>query len=221
MLNTESLSWTKVYTSSSSISTVQLSSDGETIFLGSLGSPWHIEAVSTADWTQTASVSVEYPVSRLELSPNDSLIAAGNSGRTYINLFRTADLSPVDTLFMPMRTGTMCFMSDSRSLVVLDAASLRPYMVKVNLSTGEEEFRSRPYNSYLKSCRIPGTDVLILPRGQDERVSVLNMENMVFAPSLELSSRVGAVCVSNDGYYIVAISKTTIPGRATVFTKGD
>jgi len=221
MLNTESLGWIKVYTNSSSISTVQLSSDGETLFLGSLGSPWHIEAVSTADWTQAASISVEYPVSRLELSPDNSLIAAGNSGRTCINLFDAADLSPMDTLFMPMRTGTMAFTSDSRSLVVLDAASQRPYMVKVNLATGEEEFRSRPYNSYLKNCRIPGTDVLILPRNQDERVSVLNMENMIFAPSLELDSRAGAACISSDGDYIVTVSRTTIPGRATVFVKGD
>jgi len=221
MLNTESLGWIKVYTNSSSISTVQLSPDGETLFLGSLGSPWHIEAVSTADWTQTASVSTEYPVSRLELSPDNGLIAAGNSGRTYINLFDAADLLPVDTLFMPMRTGTMAFTSDSRSLVVLDAASQRPYMVRINLATGEEEFRSRPYNSYLVNCRIPGTDVLILPRNQDERVSILNMENMIFAPSLESDSRAGAVCVSGDGDYIVAVSRTTIPGRATVFIKGD
>jgi len=220
-LNTESLKWSRVYTNSSSISTVQLSSDGETLFLGSLGSPWHIEAVSTADWTRAASVSVEYPVSRLELSPDNSLIAAGNSGGTSIDLFDAADLSPVDTLFMPMRIGTMSFTSDSRSLVVLDAASFRPYMVKVNLATGEEEFRSRPYNSYLKNCRVTGSDVLILPRNQDERVSVLNMENMIFAPSLELSSRAGAACVSSNGDYIVAVSRTTIPGRATVFIKGD
>ncbi len=221
MLNTESLKWTRVYDNSSSISTVQLSSDGETLFLGSLGSPWHIEAVSTSDWTQAASVSLEYPVSRLELSPDNSLIAAGNSGGKSIDLFDAADLSSVDTLFMPMRIGTMSFTSNSRSLVVLDAASRRPYMVKVNLVTGEEEYRSRPYNSYLINCRIPGTDVLVLPRNQDKRVSVLNMDNMVFAPSLELNSRIGATCVSSDGDYIVAVSRTTIPGRATVFVKGD
>ncbi len=220
-LNTETLIWKKVYTNSSSIKTMQLSSDGCTMYLGSQGSPWHIEAVSTSNWVQISSVSTDWPVLRLELAPDNSLIAAGNSGRSEIYLFNAEDLSPADTLFMPMRTGTMAFTLDSRSLVVLDAASNRPYMVKINLDTGEEEFRSRPYNSYLINQRIPGTNTLILPRNQDERVSMLNMGNMIFAPSIPLSSRTGAVCVSHDGSYIVTISRTSTPGRATVFIKGE
>lgn len=64
---------------------------------------------------------------------------------------------------MPMRTGTMAFSYDSRSLVVLDAASFRPYMIKVDLETGNEVFRSRPYNSYLANSSIPGTNTLIDP----------------------------------------------------------
>ncbi|MCK5786961.1 MAG: WD40 repeat domain-containing protein [Candidatus Sabulitectum sp.] len=220
-INTETLMWNKVYTCSSSIVTMQLSSDGGTMYLGSLGTPWHVEAVSTTSWIQTASVSADWPVLRLELSPDDSLIAVGNSGRTGIYLFDAVDLSPVDTLITPMRTGTMAFTSDSRSLVVLDAASNRPYMIKIDLETGEEEFRSRPYNSYLVSSRIPGANTLILPRDQDEGVSVLNMDNMIFAPSIPLNSRSRAVCVSSDGGYIVTVSRTSTPGRATVFIKGE
>jgi len=220
-IDTEILKWNKVYTSSSSIKTMQLSSDGRTMYLGSLGIPWHIEAVSTLDWSQSASVTTEWPVLRMKLSPDNSLLAAGNSGRTDIYLYNAADLSVVDTLFMPMRTGTMAFSSDSRSLVVLDAASFRPYMIKVDLETGNEVFRSRPYNSYLANSSIPGTNTLILPRNQDYRVSILNTDNMVFAPSLLVDSRIGAVCCSDDGEYIVTVSRTTVPGRATVFVKGE
>ncbi len=220
-INTETLKWNRVYTNSSSISTMQLSLDGSTMYLGSQGSPWHIEAVSTADWSQIAAVSVEWPVTRLNISPDNVFVAAGNSGRSDIYVFNAEDLAPVDTLFMPMRTGTMVFTSDSRSLVVLDAASSRPFMVKICLATGKEEFRSRPYNSYLISRRIPGTNTLILPRNQDERVSVLNMDNMIFAPSIPASSRIGVICVSHDGSYIVTVSRTSTPGCATVFIKGE
>ncbi len=220
-IDTETLKWNKVYTCSSSIKTMQLSSDGGMMYLGSLGTPWHVEAVSTSNWSQSASVTTDWPVFRMKLSPDNSLLAAGNSGRTDIYLYNAVDLSPVDTLFMPMRTGTMAFSSDSRSLVVLDAASHRPFMVKVDLATGNEEFRSRPYNSYLVNSSIPGTNTLILPRNQDERVSILNMDNMIFAPSLLVDSRIGAVCSSDNGDYIVTVSRTTVPGRATVFVKGE
>ena len=220
-INTETLRWQKVYTSSSSIRTMQISSDGGTMYLGSLGTPWHVEAVSTSTWVQIVSVPADWPVLRLELSPDNSLIAAANSGRTDIFLFDAVDLSPVDTLFSPMRTGTMAFTSDSKNLVVLDAASDRPYMIKIDLATGEEVHRSRPYNSYLISSRIPGSNTLILPRNQDERVSILNMDNMIFAPSIPLDSRSGAVCVSGNGGYIVTVSRTSTPGRATVFVKGE
>lgn len=221
LICTETLKWRKVYTNSSSIKTMQLSYDGGTLYLGSLGSPWHIEAVSTSNWVQLSSVSTDWPVLRLELSPDNSLLAAGNSGRYDIHLFNAENLSPVDTLFMPMRTGTIAFSSDSRSLVVLDAASHSPYLVKIDIDTGEEVFSSRPYNSYLVSQRIPGTNTLILPRNQDERISILNMDNMIFAPSIPLQSRIGAVCVSHNGDYIVAISRTSTPGRATVLIKGE
>ena len=221
LVDTETLKWKLVYTCSSSIKTMQLSSDGGIMYLGSLGTPWHIESVSTSNWSRSAIVTTEWPVLRMKLSPDNSLLAAGNSGRTDIYMYNAVDLSPVDTLFMPMRTGTMAFSSDSRSLVVLDAASNRPFMVKVDLATGGEEFRSRPYNSYLVCSQVPGTKTLILPRNQDERVSILNMDNMTFAPSLLVDSRIGAVCCSDNGDYIVTVSRTTVPGRATVFIKGE
>lgn len=220
-INTETLTYQKVYTNSSSISTMCMSPDGSTLYLGSQGIPWHIESVSTSDWSQIASVSIPWSVTRLNVSPDNSLVAVGNSVRTSIYLFNAGDLSPVDTLLLPMRPGTMSFTADSRSLVVLDAASGDPNTVKINAISGEVEYRSRSVNSYLTSARIPGTNTLILPRNQDERVSILNMENMIFAPSIKQDTRIGAVCISQDGNYLVAVSRASTPGRATVFIKGE
>lgn len=220
-VNTETLVCQKVYTNTSSISTMCLSLDGSTLYLGSQGIPWHIESISTSDWSQIASVSIPWSVTRLNISPDNSLVAVGNSVRTSIYFFNAGDLSPVDTLLLPMRPGTMAFTSDSRSLVVLDASSGDPNVLKINAISGEVEYRSRSVNSYLINARIPGTNTLILPRNQDERVSILNMENMIFAPSIELETRIGAVCISQDGNYLVAVSRASTPGRATVFIKGE
>ncbi len=220
-VNTETLRWKKVYTSDSSIKTIQLSSDGETLYLGSSGIPWQLESVSTTTWEQISSVSIDWPVLRLALSPDDKIVAVANSGRNEIYLFDTDDLSPMDTLSLPMRIGTMSFSSDSRSIVALDAASSRPYMVRVSSETGRLEYSSRPLNSYLVSQRIPGTNTLLLPRNQDERVSVLNMDNMIFANSIPQSNRIGAICVSQDRDYIITITARTTPGHAFVFIKGE
>jgi len=220
-VNTETLKWERVFTNTSSVKTMQLSSDGNTLYLGSLGSPWHIEAVSTSNWSSITGVSMEWPVLRLALSPDNSLLAAGNSGLSEILLFDASDLSPIDTLFMPMRVGTMAFTSDSENLVVFDAASDRPLIVRMNVATGEEEYRSTSYCSYLENERIHGSNTLLLPRNQDESISVLNMDNMIFAPSIQQIDRINAVCVSLDGAYIVSVSRTATPGRAYVFSDGD
>lgn len=220
-IDTEELSYKRVYSSSSSIYSMKISSDGSVMFLGSQGAPWHVEAVSTDSFEQLASIDTDWPVHRLEVAPDNSLVAIANTSRTDIVVLDFHSLLPVDTLLMPMRTGTMSFLQNSTQLVVLDASASKPYMIKVDILTGEELFRSRPLNSYLINCRMTGTNTLLLPRNQDERVSVLNMENMVFAPSLPLENRAGSVCVSSDGEYIVAVSKTASPGRATVFHYGD
>ena len=220
-LDTETLKWKNVYTSESSIKTVQLSSDGETLYLGSSGVPWQIEAVSTTSWERISSVSTDWPVLRLVLSPDGRTIAAANSGGNEIYLFNAEDLSPMDTLDLPMRIGTMSFSSDSRSIVALDAASTKPYMIKVNLETDRFEYSSRPIHSYLVSQRIPGSNILLLPRNQDERVSVLNMDNMVFAPSIPQTNIIETICTSHNGDYVVTITGRTTPAQAFVFVKGE
>lgn len=217
MIDTEELSFEKVYISCSSVYTMELSSDGSVLFLGSQGAPWHVESVSTESFQQIAYHDTDWPVYRLEVSPDNSFAAVGNSGRKEILILDFDSLLPVDTLHMPMRTGTMAFLQNSSRLVVLDASGNSPYMIKADAETGEEISRFRPYNSYLVNSRIKGTNTLLLPRSQDERVSVLDMESMIFAPSLPLSHRVSSLCVSSDGNYIVAVSRTASPGRATVF----
>jgi len=200
---------------------MELSPGGELLYLGSQGAPWHVEAVSTDSWEQVAWLSTDWPVYRLEVSPDNSLVAIGNSGRMEITILEAETLVPQDTLLMPMRTGTMAFTGDSRALVVLDASQVNPCLIKVDVSTGEELYRSSPYNSYLTNCRIQGSNTLILPRNSDKRISILNMNNMIFAPSVALDFRPGETCVSWDGEYIVTITRTASPGRATVFHYGE
>ena len=216
-VDTEELSYQNVYSSSSSISTIRVSTDGSALFLGSQGAPWHVESVSTESWEQLASFDTDWPVQRLELAPDNSQVAIANSSMMDIVTLDFSSLVPVDTLHMPMRIGTMAFLQNSTQIAVFDASSGQPYMIKVDTDTGEELFRSRPVNSYLINTRMTGTDVLLLPRSQDSRLSVINMENMVFAPSLFVEHRVSSVCVSSDGAYIVTVSRTATPGRATVF----
>ncbi len=220
-VNTVDLTVEKVYTTTASIYTMKLSGDNEHLYLGSQGAPWHIESVSTASWQLASSLPCDWPVYRLEVSPNDSLVAIANYGRKDIVILEAGSLAPLDTLEMPMRTGTMAFSRDSRALAVLDASSGYPHMVKVDLGTGEPVFSSRPHHSYLHNAGMPGTNTLLLPRNQDYAISVLNIENMIFAPSIPTEHRVSAVCVSHDNGYIVALSKTSMPGRASVFHYGD
>lgn len=216
-VDTQDLTFQRVYSSESSIYTIELSPDGSEMFIGSQGAPWHVESVSTATWEQIAYLGTEWPVYRLEISPDGSLAAIGNSGRQDIVILEASTLTPLDTLNLPMRTGTMAFLQNSTQLTVLDASSSRPFMIKLDLANGNEVFMSRPYNSYLVNTRINGTNTLLLPRNQDERISVLNMENMIFAPSIPVDDRIGSICCSYDGEYIVTVSKTATPGRATVF----
>ena len=220
-IDTELYTYRKVYSCISSVYTMELSPGGDLLYLGSQGAPWHIEAVSTDSWEQVAWLSTDWPVYRLEVSPDNSLVAIGNSGRKEITILEAETLVPGDTLFMPMRTGTMAFTDDSQALVVLDASQVNPCMMKVDIPSGEELYRFSPYNSYLTNCRIQGSNTLILPRNSDERISILNMGNMIFAPSVTLDFRPGETCISRDGEYMVTITRTTSPGRATVFHYGE
>ena len=217
-VETNNLRWNLCYTAASTMQSMKLSSDGSVMYLGSQGMPRHIESVSTDSWELINSFEMEWSVNRLAVSPDGSIVAAANSARSEVFLFNGPDLIPIDTLFLPMRVGTMAFSENSEELIVLDAASLRPYMLKIDISTGEELYSSRPINSYLSCFVIEGTNTLLLPRNQDEGVSVLNMENMIFAPSIPADSKIGSVCASDDGEYIVTISRTTTPGTATVYT---
>lgn len=212
-VNTVEMTYERVYTATASIYTMKLSGDSEFLYLGSQGTPWMVEAVSTTSWQLVSSLPCDWPVYRLEVSPNDSLVAIGNSGREEIVMLEGSSLAPLDTLEMPMRIGTMAFSSDSRALVVLDASSGYPHMIKVDLETGEHLFSSRPYHSYLINAVMHSTNTLLLPRNQDYAISVLNIENMIFAPSIPTEHRVSAICVSHDNEYIVALSKTSAPGR--------
>lgn len=216
-VNTVDFTVERVYTTTASIYTMKLSGDDERLYLGSQGAPWHVESVSTSSWQLASSLPCDWPVYRLEVSPNDSLVAIGNSGREEIVILDGYSLAPLDTLEMPMRTGTMAFSEDSRALAVLDASSGYPHMVKVDIETGEPIFSSRPYHSYLINAVMHGTNTMLLPRNQDYAISVLNIENMIFAPSIPTEHRVSAVCVSHDNEYIVALSKTSAPGKASVF----
>ncbi len=217
-VDTNTLRWFLCYTAASTIQSMKLSSDGSVLYLGSQGTPWHVESVSTDSWELINSFEMEWPVNRLAVSPDGSIIAAANSARKEVFLLNGSDLSPVDTLSLPMRVGTMAFSENSEELIILDAASLRPYMLKIDVSTGEELYSNRPINSYLSCFAIEGTNTLLLPRNQDEGVSVLNMDNMIFAPSIPADSKIGSVCSSDGGEYIVTISRTTTPGTATVYT---
>lgn len=216
-LDTITFRWFLCYTATSTIRSMKLSSDGSVLYLGSLGIPWHIESVSTENWEQIGSFGMDWPVNRLTVSPDGSLVAAASSVRKQVFLFSGSALIPLDTLDLPMRVGTMAFSENSEELIILDAASLRPYILKIDVGTGEELYRSRPINSYLSSFAIEGTNTLLLPRNQDEGVSVLNMENMIFAPSIPAESKIGTVCSSDDGEYIATISRTTTPGTATIY----
>jgi hypothetical protein len=216
-LNTQTLVYQRLYTAQASIFVMELSHDGSVLYMGSQGAPWGVEAASTVSWDQMAFFPLDWPVNRLAVASDGSRIAAGNSGRMEITLHAHQSLALLDTLHMPMRTGAMSFTMDSGSLVVLDASSMRPYMVKLNLETGEFDSVSRPYNAYQTCVRIPGTNTLLLPRRSEARVSVLNMDNMIFAPSLPVDNRVRQVCVTADGAYIAMLSSTSTPGRATVF----
>lgn len=221
MVDTEEFSVEKVYSSDSSVSTMELSPEGDVLYLGSQGAPWHVEAVSTDTWKLLAWFATDWSVNRLEVSGDNTLLAISNSGTQEIIVIDAEDLAPRDTLFMPMRIGTMSFTDDSQSLVVLDATQIDPCMVKIDIQSGAELFRSSPSNIYLTNCRIQGSNTLLLPRNSEDRISVLNMDNMIFAPSLPTSTRPGETCISWDGEYIVSVSRAASPGTATVFHYGD
>ncbi len=177
---------------------IEMSIDGEYVFVACMDNK-SIHVIRTSDNTTAGVFNLDWSPTCLEALPNGEYIYAGNMARKEIQAIRISDLtlmSPIETEEYPK---IMSATADSKYMFVFNKSSFDPRYNVVRLSDGECIANIRTRRNYIAEARIPGTNTVILIRNNDDRVSVLNMDNYVFAPTIAAGPSTVACAVSTDG----------------------
>lgn len=177
---------------------IEMAITGEFVFVACMDNK-SVHVIRTSDNTTAAVFTFEWSPTCLEVLPNGEYIYAGNMAKKEIQAIRISDL----TLISPIRTEEypkiMTSTADSRYMFVFNKSSFDPRYNVVRLSDGECIANIRTRRNYIAETRIPNTNTAILVRNNDDRISVLNMDNYVFAPTVAAGPGTVACAISTDG----------------------
>lgn len=185
------------------------------LFICYLGPEWLVRKTDVTTGETLGEFITGWPITRTALSPDGNTLFLSNSAREFLLVVNTDTMGPGDTLHVPERTGPF-LMNTAGDIVLLNQNSIHAGAYLFSGETGEELIHISTMNSYTELFLMSGTDVVIALRRSDNRVSILNSQNMIFAPSVQCIQRPKIAFATEDNQYIVVL--TDIPGRVYVYS---
>ena len=158
---------------------------------------------------------LDWAVSRSAMAPDGRSLLVNNSSMNFLLEIDIETMEVVDSLLLGERTGPFIY-NISNNIIVFNQHTTSPNVSLYNGSTKELITSISTVNPYKTCSLIPGTDIVIAPRRSENRVSILNTQNMIFAPSLECSQYADLAFSTADGQTIVIA--TDSPGRVLIYS---
>lgn len=187
---------------------------GSSVLVCFLGPEWMARKIDSYTGQTLGEYSTEWPITRAAVSPDGSRALLSNSDRKYLVEIDTETMLQIDSIPFPERIGTFLY-NTAGNIVVFNQYTVHPRVYLLDGDSGDILDTIEAVNPYRKCSLIPGTDVVLAPRLSHNRVSVLNSENMIFAPSIFCFNYAElAISVNNGENIIVA---TDSPGRIFIF----
>ncbi len=149
------------------------------------------------------------------MSFDSGKLLLSNSSKQFLLEVDVATMQLADTLYLEERPGPFTF-NTSGNIVLFNQYSIKPVVYLYDGNSGELLHELAATNPYQICGVIPGTDVIIAPRRSETRVSILNSDNMIFAPSLYCLQYADLAFSTEDGQTIIVL--TDNPGRVYVYS---
>ncbi len=187
---------------------------GSSLLVCFLGPEWLVRKLNAETGEIEGEYSTDWPITRAALSVGEDHLLLSNSGLNYLIEIDAATLQRTDSIPLPERPGPFLYNS-SGNIVLFNQYVIHPVIYLFDGESGELLNKMESINSYKTCSLLPGTNTVLAPRRSDSRISVLNTETMIFAPSLFCFSYAERAIATPDGQLIVVFSDN--PGRVYIF----
>jgi len=188
--------------------------NGSSLVVCFLGPEWLARKIDAVTGQIEKEYSTGWPITMAALSVDRDRLLLSNSGREYLIEIDTDTFERTDSIPMPERVGPFLY-NTSGDIVVFNQYTVYPRVYLLDGVTRSVSDVVECINPYKYCFLMPGTDIVLAPRRSDNRVSVLNTENMVFAPSIFCFGYADIVFSSPDNDCIVVLNDA--PGRAYIY----
>ncbi len=188
--------------------------NGNSLLICFFGPEWLVRSINTVTGQVENEFETGWPVSRAALSVDETRLLLNNSGRKYLIEIDATTFQKLDSIPVPERISPFLY-NTSGNIVVFNQYTIHPRVYLIDGETKAITDIIESVNPYKYCFLMPGTDVVLAPRRSDNRISVLNSENMIFAPSLFCFSYAERVFSSLDNGHIIVLCDS--PGRAYVY----
>lgn len=184
------------------ISALLSSPDGAYVFAGCIDNK-ALHVLQTSDYGSEGVFNLEWAPTIMAVSPGGERLYVANDSKKEIQEIILSSMT-LGTLYedLPETVRLLATTADGENLLLFGRRNYDPRVFVLRLADGSiiDDIRTRQL--YDSSARIPGTGTILLVRRSDNKLSILNMENMVFAPTLAAGNDPSGVAVSPDGQEI-------------------
>ncbi|MCK5035912.1 MAG: hypothetical protein KAS73_08480 [Candidatus Sabulitectum sp.] len=204
-----------LYQNESFISELFLTDGNSNLVICFLGPEWLARKIDVLTGSTLGEFETGWPITRAAMSFDSGKLLLSNSSKQFLLEVDVATMQLADTLYLEERPGPFTF-NTSGNIVLFNQYSIKPVVYLYDGNSGELLHELPATNPYQICDVIPGTDVIIAPRRSETRVSILNSDNMIFAPSIYCMQYADLAFSTEDGQTIIVL--TDNPGRVYIYS---
>lgn len=197
-----------LHSSESFITGLFLADNNNSLLICYLGPEWVVRKIDIPTGSNLGEFETGWPITRAAISNDSGELLVSNSSKKFLLKIDVNSMELSDTLFLTQRPGPFLY-NNTGNIIVFNAYSIDPRIFLYKNSTGDILQEISSVNSYQTCSLIPGTDVIIAPRKSDDRVSILNSDNMIFAPSVDCMQYSDLAFSTQDGQIMIVLTKNS------------